>query len=122
MSNRPGRPEPRDRRRRSRRHRRPDDEPLDDHRHDDVMTTEERAYRDARVLAEKKVKVTGEAIRFGVITTVLLMIFPPVGFIVMLWWGIGLGRRFYFLVVEPKLRKRFIEEEVNKQVRATLSE
>ena len=33
-----------------------------------------------------------------------------------------LGRRFYELVIEPKLRERFIREEVEKQVHANLSQ
>jgi signal transduction histidine kinase len=68
------------------------------------------------------VKLTGEAIRFGVMVSLLLFFIWPVGLIVLICGGPSLMRRFYGLVIEPKLRDRFIEEEVHHQVHATLSE
>ena len=52
----------------------------------------------------------------------MFMIFiPPVGFIMLIVWGLKLGKRFYRLVLEPELRERFVESEVKKQVQVTLS-
>ena len=70
---------------------------------------------------ERRVKLTGELIKYGVITALLLFFVPPVGFILLIVWGLKLGRRFYRQVIEPELRERFIEREVEKQVQAKLS-
>jgi two-component system sensor histidine kinase HydH len=56
------------------------------------------------------------------VIVVLLLVFIPIAGVVALFvWGPGLVRRFYRLVVEPGLRERFIEDEVDRQVHATLS-
>jgi two-component system sensor histidine kinase HydH len=55
------------------------------------------------------------------VTTALLIFVWPIGVIVLLCWGLGISRRVYELVVEPRLRKRFVEREVEKQVHASLS-
>jgi signal transduction histidine kinase len=89
---------------------------------DESLTPEERLGQEARERAERKVKLTGEALRFGVMVALLLIFIWPVGLIVLICGGPSLMRRFYGLVIEPKLRDRFIEEEVHKQVHATLSE
>ena len=86
-----------------------------------LLTDEERAYRDAHRLAERKVEITREAARFAVIVLLLLIFIPPVGFIVGIWWGIGIFKEFYQLVVEPKVRDRLIEHEVNKHVEEEVS-
>jgi len=86
------------------------------------LTPEQRIGQEARERAEHKVKLTGEAIRFGVMVALLMIFIWPVGLIVLICGGPRLMRRFYGLVIEPKLRDRFIEEEVVKQVHATLSE
>jgi signal transduction histidine kinase len=89
---------------------------------DEPLGSERRLGREARDRAERKVKLTGEAIRFGVMVALLLIFIWPVGLIVLICGGPSLMRRFYGLVIEPKLRDRFIEDEVQKQVHATLSE
>ena len=56
---------------------------------------------------------------------VLLIIpFPPLkwlGFILLIAWGIKLSRRYFSLMVEPGLRERIIEDEVEKQVHVNVS-
>jgi signal transduction histidine kinase len=110
------------RRRRKRRERRRDEARGGDLVIDEVLLTpEERAYRDARDAAEQKVKITGDVIKFGAIVSLLLIIFWPIGLVVLICGG---GRRLkdlYELVLEPKLRQKFVEKEVEKQVHATLS-
>jgi signal transduction histidine kinase len=85
------------------------------------LTPEERAYRRAHRLAEEKTRLTTELIWVTVIGLPLLLFLFPVGVIVILCFGWGPGRRAYRLVVEPRLRERFIQQEVEKQVHATLS-
>jgi signal transduction histidine kinase len=84
----------------------------DDASVDGELTIEERA--------ELRVKLTGDALKCGVITLLCLLFIPPVGFIMLVCWGWRLGKRFYRLVLEPELRERFVESEVKKQVQATL--
>jgi signal transduction histidine kinase len=71
--------------------------------------------------AERKVQLTGELIRFGLVALALVVFVPPIGIIVLLCWGYPLGRRAYRHWFEPRLRERFIREEVEQQVHASLS-
>jgi signal transduction histidine kinase len=87
-----------------------------------LLTPEERAYRQARRVAEQKTRLASEIFPLLVITALLLVFHLwPVALIVLLCWGWGPARRAYRLFVEPKVRERFIEQEVEKQVHATLS-
>ena len=54
-------------------------------------------------------------------TAALLIFVPPVGVVVMLVWGFKLAKAGYELELEPKLRKRFIDQEAEKLVHASLS-
>ncbi len=86
-----------------------------------LLTPDERALREARRTAEAKVEATREAFRFSIIAILLLVFLPPVGVIVLIFWGLPHMRRFYRLWVEPRMRERFLREEVQKQVHAHLS-
>jgi signal transduction histidine kinase len=86
------------------------------------LTPEERAYQQARLLAEQKTKLTSELIWVSIIGIPLLLVFFPVGLFVIIFWGWRPAKRAYRLFMEPKLRERFIENEVEKQVHATLSQ
>ena len=70
--------------------------------------------------AEAKIEATGDAIRWSAITIALLIFIPPVGFIVLFLGGAKHLQNLYRLVIEPKLRQRFIDREVRRQVSATL--
>ena len=72
--------------------------------------------------AEAKMAAAGEAIRWSVITIALLIFVPPVGLVVLFLGGARHLRNLYRLVIEPKLRQRFIDREVSRQVSATLSD
>ncbi len=71
--------------------------------------------------AERRVRLTGDLLKFGVVTLLLLIFLPPVGFIVLFAWGLSLGPRLYRHWIEPRLRERFVREEVERQVQASLS-
>ncbi len=88
---------------------------------DEALAPEQLQYEQVRRLAERKVKLTGDTIKFGVITILLLIFLFPVGLIVLIFWGFPLFRDFYRLLLEPKLREKFIQKEVQSQVQATLS-
>jgi signal transduction histidine kinase len=106
--------EPRRHRHRHRRRRRPDYDLGD-------LSDRESALRDARQMAERKTEIAGKALRFLGISLLLLIFVPPVGMIMLVVCGIKFGRQIYKLEVEPRLRERFVEQEVEKQVHASLS-
>src|SRR5262245_53112371 len=87
-----------------------------------ALDPEERALREARWRAERKVKLAGDAARLAVIALPLLAFVPPVGFVVLLVWGSGVARRAWQLLVEPRVRERFLAAEVQRRVSATLDE
>ncbi|HEY8153320.1 MAG TPA: HAMP domain-containing sensor histidine kinase [Myxococcota bacterium] len=76
----------------------------------------------AEARAEAKLEATGDAIRWSVITIALLVFVPPIGLVVLLFGGAKQLRNLYRLVLEPKLRRRFIDREVSRQVSETLSD
>ena len=86
------------------------------------LAPEERAWREAHAIADAKLEATSEAIKWSVITIALLVFLPPVGMFVLIFGGAKQLRAFYRLVLEPKLRNRFIDHEVSRQVSQTLSD
>jgi len=87
-----------------------------------TLSPEERAYRRARRIAEEKTKLASEALPILLIGLVLLFWMPWVGAIVLLAYGWRPLKRAYKLFVEPEIRERLVENEVERQVHATLSE
>ena len=81
-----------------------------------LLSREERAYVEAKRLAEEKVRFYREAVKLGLVVVPLLIFLPVVGAIVLFFGGVKLGRRFYRTVIEPGLRERLIREEVSKRV------
>jgi signal transduction histidine kinase len=80
-------------------------------------------YDRARTRAEKKAALYIDAGKKGAVVLVLLII-PPLtwlGFILLIVWGIKLSRKYFSLMVEPGLRERIIEDEVEKQVHVNVS-
>jgi signal transduction histidine kinase len=88
---------------------------------DEARTPEELALRTAHATAERKTELAGDALWFLGVTATLLIFVPPAGVVVMLVWGFKLAKEVYELELEPKLRKRFIEQEAEKLVHASLS-
>jgi len=75
-------------------------------------------YDRARAHAEQKAELYIDAGKKGAVVLILL-IFPPLtwlGFLLLIIWGTKLARRYFKLQVEPGLRQRLIEDEVQKQV------
>ena len=87
-----------------------------------TLSPEERAYRRARRIAEEKTKLASEALPILFIGLLLLIFIPPIGLIVLLAYGWRPAKRAYKLFVEPEIRERLVENEVERQVHATLSE
>jgi signal transduction histidine kinase len=90
------------------------------------LDEEERAWLEARRAADAKLRLAGEAFRFGAFALLSLVFWrwfvwlAPFVVVVLVLWGARLARTFYRTQIAPGLRERFIEEEVRKRVRDTL--
>ena len=81
-----------------------------------LLSEEERDYREAKKLADKKVALSRAGFRAVLITVPLLFFVPFFGVLSLIYFGVGLGRRAFKIMYEPKLRERFLKEEVKRQV------
>jgi signal transduction histidine kinase len=88
---------------------------------DSLLPPEERALRRAERVAEEKAELTGQLIKFGVLTLLLLIFIPPVGIFMLIWGGAKHFKSFNRLVLGPRLRERYTQREVEKRVHAHLS-
>ncbi|MEE2672999.1 MAG: HAMP domain-containing sensor histidine kinase [Myxococcota bacterium] len=82
-----------------------------------------REYDLARKVAEKKAGLYIDAGKKAVVVLILLLV-PGLywlGFILGIVWGIRLSRKYFNLMVEPNLRERLVEDEVQKQVHVNVS-
>jgi len=86
------------------------------------LSPEERALSAAHAAAERKTQLAGDLLWFLGVTTLLLIFITPIGVIVGLCWGLKVAKDVYELEIEPRLRRRFVEQEVEKQVHASLSQ
>lgn len=86
-----------------------------------LLSEEERRYRAARQLADKKLALSRQALRAAAITIPMLIFVPFFGVLTLIYFGIGLGRRAFKLFYEPQLHERFVQEEVHRQVRNRVS-
>lgn len=85
------------------------------------LSPEERALRVAEREASRKAEQAGDLIKFAVITVLLLIFLPPVGVVVLLCGGARHFKQLYRLWLEPRMRERYLREEVDKRVHAHLS-
>ncbi|MGH0033978.1 MAG: ATP-binding protein [Myxococcota bacterium] len=88
-----------------------------------LLTEDERTYLEARNAAELKVGLYREAVKVG-LPAFFISFIPGVGpfiaAIILIFGGIKLGRRFYSAFVEPGLRRRIVEDEVQKRIKTTV--
>ncbi|MEM7413681.1 MAG: HAMP domain-containing sensor histidine kinase [Myxococcota bacterium] len=117
-----GRGRKRHRRRRRERERREEREEFGAPHDTELMTAEERLIHEAQDVAERKAKLTGDALKFSLVAILLLTFVWPIGVIVMLIFGPRYLRELYSLVVEPQLRTKFLREEIEKRVYDQLHE
>jgi signal transduction histidine kinase len=87
----------------------------------DALTPEERALRSAERAAEEKADRTGDLIKFAVVTGLLLIFLPPVGFVILIVGGARHFKHAYRLWLEPRMREKYLREEVDKKVHAHLT-
>jgi signal transduction histidine kinase len=113
-------------RRHGRRRRREEREARERRRREEIdeellLGPEEQALRRAHRTAAAKAELAAESLWVLGVSVLLMIFVPPVGLVVMAIWGWRPARRAYRLFVEPKLHERFVQQEVEKQVRDSLS-
>jgi len=96
-----------------------DEQPPDPKR---PLTPEEKALREARAEANRKIGFVGHVIPYLAVCLFLLVVsgVRPAA-IVALAWGIGLASHWFGAIVAPRMRKRIIEQEVHKRVHADVT-
>ena len=86
------------------------------------LTPEEEAYREARRAAELKIAFFRHLVPYVFVVTFLFMIAGRVpATIVALCWGIGVASHYFQAFAAPSLRKKWVKEEVERQVSRTVS-
>jgi signal transduction histidine kinase len=88
-----------------------------------TLSREERAYREARKAANRKIGFLSHLVPYAAVCLFLLFVagFRPAT-IVALGWGIGVALHYFFAIVAPRLREVIIHQEVRQQVHANVSE
>lgn len=81
-----------------------------------LMDPEERAWAEAHRAADEKVKLWGKVARLAIVAVPFMIFIPWVGFVIFFFGGMNLARRAYRIYYEPRLRERFIDEEVSKRI------
>src|SRR5262245_7160899 len=86
------------------------------------LTPEEKALREARAEANRKIGFVSHLIPYLAVVTFLTFVAgPPAASIVALAWGIGIASHWFGAIVAPRMRKRIIEQEVHKRVHADVT-
>ncbi len=88
------------------------------------LTPEEVAYEEARRLAERKLAFIAHLVPYMFVCTFLLFVTRSlfVTTIVGLAWGVGLASHFFKAFVEPELRRKWIQREVEGRVQNSVSQ
>ena len=86
-----------------------------------LLSEDERAYRLARRLADKKLALSRKALRAAAITIPMLIFVPFFGVISLIYFAVSLGRRAFKVFYEPQLHERFVQEEIHRQVRTRVT-
>lgn len=88
-----------------------------------LLSAEERAYANAHRVADEKLKISRDAMKFCCISVALFIFGLGLpAFVVLAVGCVRVGRRYYRISIEPQLRERFVEEEVNKQVQDSVTQ
>ncbi len=86
-----------------------------------LLSEDDRAYRAAQRLADRKIALSRQVLRAALITVPLLIFIPFVGVLSLIYFGVGIGRKAFRLVYEPRLREKFLQEEVRRRVHTRVS-
>ena len=89
---------------------------------DGATTPEERALREARAEASRRIGFFAHLVPYLTVVTFLIFVAglrPAV--IVALAWGIGVASHFFGAILAPRLHRQIVEREVSKRVHADVS-
>jgi signal transduction histidine kinase len=81
----------------------------------------ELVYREAHRRAAAKARLARSFVQYLVVVGVLALVFPRAAWIVGACWGIALAAGFIRSHLEPALRQRWIDKEVERQLERTVS-
>jgi signal transduction histidine kinase len=82
-----------------------------------ALTPEQRALREARLEANRRIGFLAHLVPYLAVVTFLLFVAGfRAAFIVAMAWGIGLASHWFGALVAPRMRKQIIEREVHKRV------
>ncbi|MCP5056156.1 MAG: HAMP domain-containing histidine kinase [bacterium] len=77
----------------------------------------ERAYREARKAANRRIGFMSHLIPYLVVNAFLLLVAGPrAAFWTAMPWGVGLALHYFFAIVAPDLRQRWVDQEVEQRV------
>ncbi len=81
-------------------------------------TPEQRAWRAARRRASRRLGFLAHLVPYASVCLLLLALAGfRVALIVALSWGVGVACHYFFALVAPDLHRRFIEDEVRRELR-----
>jgi len=86
-----------------------------------LLSEDERSYRAARRLADRKVALSHQALRAAAITIPMLIFVPFFGVLSLIYFAVRLGRRAFKMFYEPRLHEHFVQDEVQRQVRTRVT-
>jgi signal transduction histidine kinase len=87
-----------------------------------ARTPEEKALREARAEASRRISFIAHLVPYLTVVTFLLFVAGfRVAAIVALAWGIGVASHFFGAIVAPRLHRQIVEREVTKRVHADVS-
>jgi signal transduction histidine kinase len=91
------------------------------HRPGRMLSTEERAYRDAARRAKARIGFYAHLVAYAVVNLFLFVELRSGARFTALFWGIGLAFHYFSALVMPDLRRRIVKREVDHQVASGMS-
>jgi signal transduction histidine kinase len=86
------------------------------------LTPEQRALREARAEANRRIGFFAHLVPYLTVVTFLMFVAGPrAASIVALAWGIGVASHFFGAILAPRLHRQIVEREVTKRVHADVS-
>ncbi len=86
------------------------------------LTPRERAYKEAKAAANRRIGFLSHLIPYVVVNLFLLLVAGPrAAFWTAIPWGVGLSLHYFFAIVAPDLRTRWVDREVDQRVGVDVS-
>ena len=96
-----------------------DDEEEEDDRE---LTPRERAYQEAKAAANRRIGFLSHLVPYVMVNAFLLLIAGPrAAFWTAVPWGVALGLHYFFAIIAPDLRTRWVDREVDQRVGVDVS-